>query len=671
VEDAGGALANLSGRLSAPGASLIIGLAADLVITLSLLAFGSTLAIANLTGFIAGGGIGLATAARWPRTPSASERSRRWSVVPVLRLTGLAALGLGLRGGAMATLIALGSPTWFAVIGGAAIGWIVCAIGVAFYVHPQTDEHSPASRWTLAATGIVAYVLLLRLLTMKVLGVMPQEAYYWNYSIRPDFGYHDHPPMVAWLIALGEVLFGQGTASVRLGGFVCGVVVIIFAYVLALRLVDRSSAMVAAALAAVLPYFFVGAGMMMTPDAPLAAAWAAALYYFHRALVGGERAAWLGVGAAIGFGLLSKYTIALLGPAALVFCALDPKARRWLARPEPYLAILLALALFAPVIYWNYAHDWASFAFQTEGRFGSGSRFSLHRLLANMLVVATPLPFMALPLLFVKRWTDDATQIPEPEHAQARNRLFVACFVFVPLAVFAWDALKHLPRLNWTGPIWLATLPMVGWAIVHAAASAIRGLGTAMRITAPHLLGGLLAFYALCAYYFVVGFPGIGYPASLAAAMGWPEAARQLSMVQRELARETGAVPVVVGMDSYQIASMLSFYGTPQYLAAGDSGTPAEVQPLRPTAMGELFGGEGLMFAYWYPPRQFAGRDFIMLARHPSELTDGRLTPYFRSLDPKVHPLPLISTNVGGIRNRIDSYFYRVGYGYRPAPPGQ
>ena len=619
-----------------------------------------------------GASTGLAAVALRARTASASERAQRRSVVRVLRLTGLAALALGLRGGAIATSIAVGLPVWLSVIGGVGIGWIVSAIGDTFYTRPRADAEEPAaSRWTLAATGIVAYVLLLHILYMKVIGVMPQEAYYWNYSIRPDFGYHDHPPMVAWLIALSETMFGHGTASVRLGALVCGLVVIFFAYRLAGRLVDRPSAMVTVALAAVLPYFFVGSGMMMTPDAPLAAAWAASLYYFHRALVGSERKAWLGVGAAIGFGLLSKYTIALLGPAALAFCVLDQRARRWLARPEPYLAILLALILFAPVVYWNYAHGWASFAFQTEGRFGAGLRFSLHRLLVNMLVVATPLPFLALPLLFVKAWTERHEQVPEPEHAQARNRVFVACFVFVPLAVFAWDALKHLPRLNWTGPIWLATLPMLGWAIVRASALAIRGLGTATRVTAPHLLGGLLVFYALASYYVVVGFPGVGYPASFAPAMGWPEAARQLSMVQREMARRTGALPVVVGMDSYQIASMLSFYGTPEYLAAGRSESPDQVQPLRPTAMGELFGGEGLMFAYWYPPKQFGGRDLIMVARHSDELADDRVSAYFRNLDAAIHPLPLISTGYGGIHSVVDSYYYRVGFGYRPPSAAQ
>ena len=57
----------------------------------------------------------------------------------------------------------------------------------------------------------------------------------------------------------------------------------------------------------------------MTADAPLVAAWAATLYYMEQALIANQRWAWLGAGLAFGLGILSKYTLALLGLAALVF----------------------------------------------------------------------------------------------------------------------------------------------------------------------------------------------------------------------------------------------------------------------------------------------------------------------------------------------------------------
>ena len=49
--------------------------------------------------------------------------------------------------------------------------------------------------------------------------LIPEEAYYWNYSQHLDFGYLDHPPMVAWLIWLGSKFAGDTEFAVRIGAF--------------------------------------------------------------------------------------------------------------------------------------------------------------------------------------------------------------------------------------------------------------------------------------------------------------------------------------------------------------------------------------------------------------------------------------------------------------------
>ena len=120
-----------------------------------------------------------------------------------------------------------------------------------------------------------------------------------------------------------------------------------YLYALAHNLYDKSTAMRAVLLLAVLPFGCV-TGALMTPDAPLMATWAATLYYMERALIADRRWAWLGMGIAFGLGILSKYTLGLLGMAALVFVVLDPESRRWLRRPHAYLAAALALLLFFP-----------------------------------------------------------------------------------------------------------------------------------------------------------------------------------------------------------------------------------------------------------------------------------------------------------------------------------
>src|SRR5260370_42325970 len=79
-----------------------------------------------------------------------------------------------------------------------------------------------APRWRNAALALVAYAFVLRLVYAGSVEMMPEETYYWNYSRHLDFGYLDHPPMVAWLIRVGTAVFGQTEGGVGARGGALG-----------------------------------------------------------------------------------------------------------------------------------------------------------------------------------------------------------------------------------------------------------------------------------------------------------------------------------------------------------------------------------------------------------------------------------------------------------------
>ena len=62
--------------------------------------------------------------------------------------------------------------------------------------------------------------------------------------------------------------------------------------------------------------------------------------------------------------MLSKYHAVLLPLGAGFYLLIRPTARRCLRQPGPYLAAVVGLAVFAPVIVWNAGHGWASFVYQ-------------------------------------------------------------------------------------------------------------------------------------------------------------------------------------------------------------------------------------------------------------------------------------------------------------------
>ena len=76
------------------------------------------------------------------------------------------------------------------------------------------------------------------------------------------------------------------------------------------------------------------------------------------------RIRWLSAGAMLGLTLLSKYTAVFLGLGVLIFLVVTRDRRRWLRRLDPYLAVVVALICFTPVLLWNAQHRWISLRWQ-------------------------------------------------------------------------------------------------------------------------------------------------------------------------------------------------------------------------------------------------------------------------------------------------------------------
>src|SRR5579875_247550 len=73
----------------------------------------------------------------------------------------------------------------------------------------------------IAVWTIVAAVTIMRGIAAFTVPLTGDEAYYWEWSRHLAFGYTDHPPMVAWTIALFSFL-GTSPGAVRFGFVVCG-----------------------------------------------------------------------------------------------------------------------------------------------------------------------------------------------------------------------------------------------------------------------------------------------------------------------------------------------------------------------------------------------------------------------------------------------------------------
>ncbi len=601
-----------------------------------LLSFGAALAFCYLPALRARPGMG----------------GRSGTVTVAVPLIVVTLLAFFLRSGVLAW--SMGSRHWpgqAAIVVAAVVTALIIRPGYAYCAAYRQWRLGSGAGWQAGAVGIVAVAVTLRLVYSGRVELLPEETYYWNYARHLDIGYLDHPPMVAWLIAAGTATCGDGEFGVRIGALCSAAIASFFIYRLTRNLCGAPSALVALVLMQTLPFFFL-AGMLMTPDAPLTAAWAASLYFLERALVADRRGAWWGAGLSLGLGLLSKYTIALVGLSALIFVLIDPKARRWLRRPDPYAAALLALAVFSPVIVWNARHEWVSFLFQTSRRLSDRPQFALHKLIASALVLLTPTGLAAAAVALTRRSPAFA---PAPaggapgDGADARRgRRFLTVATITPLAVFAVFSLRHEVKLDWTGAPWLAVVPVLAHGIVHCARRAATGRRSLLcRSWVPTLLV-LLLIYGAGLYDLTWGVPGVGYGrhAELVP-IGWRDLGAQIGRIAQRIGKDSGAAPLVVGMDRYAIASELAFYA------------PDRNRGVRETSSGHLFGQVGLMYERWFPPSEERGRTLLLVAWNPAELTADRVGAAVDRLDPVQEGVLSRGQEV------IRPYYYRLAYGYR------
>jgi dolichol-phosphate mannosyltransferase len=631
----------------------LLGLVTDFSVFELLFLNGVTLAAAHITSFLA------ATLVIYAlnRGRSRSHERHRGAQPGPGRCGSfllIALLAVLMRGGVLATLTQYGNwPVHTAILGAIAAGAVFKYIGFAFILFPQNinGDHARVP-WRTIAIGAIAYSLLLRWFYLGVPELIHEEAYYWNYAQHLDIGYLDHPPMVAWIIHLGTMLFGDTEFGVRIGAFVCWLATAFFSYKLTYRIFEKTVAINAVMLIATLPAFF-GVGLLMTPDASLVACWSATLYFLHRVLIDEERLAWIGVGICLGLGMLSKYSIALLGPALLVFMIVDPGARRWFLKPDPYLAAGICLALFSPVIVWNVNNEWASFLFQTQKRVTGGVHFSLDELVGSILVLMTPTGFAAAFAVIFFRKACRSHFCRNPGGSIGRSYTFGLVFLIVPLSVFLTFSLFRSIRLNWTGPLWLSLIPFIAFYLAPETAMLPQRVFRQIRRAWPATLAVCLMIYGGFLHYISLRFPGIGYPDHFPI-VGGRDLGQQIGMMADNLKSASGLEPLVVGMDRYRISSLLAFY-RPEKTPSGSSSHRKSVFL---TAGTDLFGGSSLMYEYWFAGKPVDKRLMILVSNKRSYLEGIDVRSRFRRME----EIQQIVVRKNG--KAVDTYFYAVAHGY-------
>ncbi|TVQ38325.1 MAG: glycosyltransferase [Wenzhouxiangella sp.] len=633
------------GRISLGSASKfglvgLSGMLVDLLIFHFLLSSGARLGSAHVASFVVATLTNFALNYRW--TFSGDAQADMKLSLRYLRFFTVAILALMMRGGVLVLLVQVFNlPPMLAIFPAIVVTAGVNYLGSAFYVFASTASGViPRVRWHLAALGLFAYVLVLRMLYMGQVELIPDEMYYWMYSQHLALSYLDHPPLVGWLIAAGTALFGDTIFGVRAMLIPLSLMGAWYFYRYGATMGGRTAGLLCVLAVAVVPFFTVS-GVLMTPDAPMIVAWVAALYYFKRALIDDEPTAFLGLGLAMGLGLLAKYTIALLAPAALLFMLIDPGARRWFFRPQPYLAVLLATLIFMPVLVWNWQHDWASFLFQGTRRLFENPDFASYLVIVYALLLLSPVLAVACFQAF-----GPVRQQLEPDQRRRRFMLIMTAF---PLAVFFIYGLFTVIKFHWTLPAWIAMLPMVMVGLVRdiwPGQSALSRLhGRLMRLWIPSTLV-LVILYGMLLHYFTLGLPGLRTADFDSGYLGWQETAQAVAQIEQEVAERTGRDPIVAGTSKWAVSAALAFHhpeGRHDHITAQN-----------------IIGMSGSMWEFWFDEDTDPGRPVILVNYSSKLIDEDWLELALIGLG------PLEQARIMRDGEVIRTLYYRIAEGFRP-----
>src|SRR5579862_4666559 len=209
---------------------------------------------------------------------------------------------------------------------------------------------------------IAAAVAILHIATNGRYGFHRDELQFLSDARHLDWGYVSYPPFTPFIEHIGLSLFGLSLIGLRIFAVLAQAIVLVVTGLMARDLGGGRLAQVTAALSVALsglPLFeatefqYTSFGMLW---------WILVCWFVIRLLRSDNPRWWLPIGASIGLGLLTKYSIVFF-IAGLLAGMFFTSARRYFLSKWFWVAVAVALLIFLPNLAWLARHDWISYTF--------------------------------------------------------------------------------------------------------------------------------------------------------------------------------------------------------------------------------------------------------------------------------------------------------------------
>ncbi len=311
-----------------------------------------------------------------------------------------------------------------------------------------------------AVLALIIFGTILRIVMAAAFGLGSDESYTVANARTLALSYVDYPPLHVWLVGVWAWACGSEAPWIVRLPFIA-----LFAgstwmmYRLSAMLFGMRAGLWAAVLFNLAPVFTLPHASWVLPDGPLIffMLWCACVtaeLLFADDEPSGKIERWMLAGALAGLAMVSKYHGIFLLAGVFIFLLSWPPGRRVLGTPGPWLGVLVALAVFTPVIVWNAQHDWAGLFFQTQRLTATHLEFG--RVFGSIGAQAGYLaPWIFVPLAYV--WIASLRRGPNTP-----RRWFLAMLASGPIIGFTLATIVSPGLPHWPMPGWLFMFPVLG-----------------------------------------------------------------------------------------------------------------------------------------------------------------------------------------------------------------
>ncbi len=443
------------------------------------------------------------------------------------------------------------------------------------------------------AVSLALVKLLLHLLSADAYGFFRDELYYIACGEHLDWGYVDHAPMVAWLVKLSRVLFGDSLFALRLFPALAGALKVLLTGLMARELGGGRFAVALSCLCALVSGFLaVDSFFSMNSFEPLF--WTGCAYALVLAIKRDEPRFLLLFGLLAGLGLENKHSMLFFGFGVFTGLLLTSARRlfkgRWL-----WLAGALAFALFLPNLIWEYRHDWATLELlRNVEKTGKNVALSPLEFIAQQVLLMNP---ATLPV-----WAAGLWYFLFDKEGRRYSALGIAYVVVLALMILLKGKNYYLMPIYLMlfagGGVWWERLlnerRRLGWLkVAYPLLLCLAGAALA-----PMMLP-ILPVETYLRYQQAIGFAPpkteVGHvgplPQHFGDRFGWPEMVRQVADIYNRLPEDERKATAIYA-NNYGEAGAIDFFG-PRY------GLPKAISPHQ-------------SYFLW-GPRNYTGETLILL----------------------------------------------------------